>query len=88
MQIGYKAPLQNAINDLNSLIFSVQLSGHSIILLIDANQSHDECLSNGKVKPFTIKWLKQSRELEDPFVSLTGRPNSKTTNPNRDVDFI
>jgi len=57
--------------------------------MIDAIQTVDDCYSGSKLKPFTIKWLRIQRGLEDPFIKLMGsRPNSTTQTPNRPINFI
>ena len=57
--------------------------------MIDAIQTVDDCYSGSKLKPFTIKWPRLQRGLEDPFIKLMGsRPNSTTPTPNRPINFI
>ena len=57
--------------------------------MIDAIQTVDDCYSGSKLKPFTIKWLRIQRGLEDPFIKLMGsRPNSTTQTPNRPINFF
>jgi hypothetical protein len=57
--------------------------------MLDANQSHGECFAGGKLKPFSIEWLRIQHGMTDPFVNILGsRPNSTTLTPNRDIDFI
>ena len=79
-----------AIKHLKEIIRSLQTCNHAIILMIDANQSHDDCFTKfPTVKPFSIKWLRVQCGMDDPFVQLVGRrPNSTTQTPNRNIDFI
>jgi hypothetical protein len=87
--IGYKFyPRQDAIHRLNNKIEEFQKANHAIILMIDANQTVDECYCGSKLKPYMIEWLRLQRGLDDPFITLMGsRPNSTTQNPLRPVDF-
>jgi hypothetical protein len=46
-------------------------------------------ITQKKLKPFTIEWLRVQRGMEDPFVQcVDSRPNSSTLTPNRDIDYI
>lgn len=50
--------------------FKVLKKNHAIVLMIDANQSLNECFSGNQIKPFSIEWLRVQRGLEDPFITL------------------
>jgi hypothetical protein len=82
-------PRANAIKNLNNIISELQSKQHVVILMLDANQSLDECYMGKSVKPYSIEWLRLQRGMEDPFIQLmNSRPNSTTIIPNRDIDFI
>jgi hypothetical protein len=80
---------KDAIKPLNQLITELQQQNHAVVLMLDANQSYDNCFSGDTLKPYSIEWLRTQRGMPDPFVQKTGsKPNSTTLTPNRDIDFI
>jgi hypothetical protein len=82
-------PRKAAIKALSDLLTYLQEQDHAIILMVDANQSHQECFTNKGVKIHSIEWLRIEHGLEDPFVSHFGkRPPTTTINNNRDIDYI
>jgi hypothetical protein len=82
-------PEKDAIVRLDSLIHLLQQQQHAIVLMLDANQTSQECFSNNTIHPFSIEWLRIRRGMDDPFVQLTGKhPNSTTQTPGRDIDYI
>jgi len=82
-------PRKDAILRLDYLIQSLQQQQHAIVLMLDANQTSQECYINNTIRPFSIEWLRLCRGMDDPFVQLTGkRPNSTTQTPGRDIDYI
>jgi len=82
-------PRKDAICHLNTKISELQKAGHAIVLMLDANQSLQDCYSGNSIKPYSIEWLRVQRGLVDPFISLAGsRPSSTTLTPQRDINFI
>jgi hypothetical protein len=82
-------PRKDAICHLNTKISELQKAGHAIVLMLDANQSLQDCYSGNSIKPYSIEWLRIQRGLVDPFISLAGsRPRSTTLTPQRDINFI
>jgi len=83
------SPRTTAIQSLNKIIEKFQKEHHAIILLIDANQSLQECHNTNGVKQYSIEWLRIQHGMDDPFVKTLGQcPNSTTQLPNRDIDYI
>lgn len=82
-------PRKGAIQALSNLISDLQTNDHGIILCLDANQSTSDCYRGDRVMDHTIEWLRLEHGLSDPFIQLMGRrPNSTTTQPNRDIDYV
>ncbi len=82
-------PRVNVIKNLNQIILDLQKKNHAIILMVYTNQTPNECYHSKKLNPFTIKWLRVQRGMEDPFVQcVNSRPNPTTLTPNRDIDYI
>jgi len=79
----------NAMICLNTIIQTLQKQHHAIILMLDANQSSQECLKGSQIKQYSIEWLQLQRGMDDPFFQLMNfRPNSTTTTPGRDIEYI
>lgn len=82
-------PRKEAMLRLDSVIHLLQAQNHAIILMLDANQAHQDCFLKSSIRPYSIEWLRIRRGLDDPFVTLTGcRPNSTTQTPCRDIDYV
>lgn len=82
-------PRKAAIKALSDVLTSLQEQNHAIILMVDANQTHQECYTNKGIKPHSIEWLRIEHGLDDPFVTHFGqRPPTTTINNNRDIDYI
>jgi hypothetical protein len=72
-------PRVHTIKRLDKLIKSLQKQQHAIILILDANQTHQECVTKSSIKPHTIEWPRMRRGIDDPFLQLMGScPNSTT----------
>jgi hypothetical protein len=66
-------PRVHTIKRLDKLIESLQKQQHAIILMLDANQTHQECVTKSLIKPHT------RRGMDDPFLQLISScPNSTT----------
>jgi hypothetical protein len=82
-------PRKEAIKALGQIIEDLQKKQHSIILLIDANQTPGESKSKNATKKYSIKWLCETYGMTDPFIELlNNRPNTTTLTPGRDIDYI
>jgi hypothetical protein len=82
-------PRSHSMKNLNKIIEHFQKEKHAVVLMLDANQSQQDCYNSKGVINFSIQWLKNERGLDDPFVQLIGhRPNSTTLFPNHDIDYI
>lgn len=62
-----KCPRKAAIKELSTLLSDLQDQDHSIILLIDANQTPVESKTSSGVSPLSIEWLRIEHDLKDPF---------------------
>ena len=46
---------KDAIKHLNQLITELQQQNHAVVLMLDANQSYDNCFSGDTLKPYSIE---------------------------------
>jgi hypothetical protein len=82
-------PRKEAIKELSHLIYELQVKGHAIILLLDANQTSKECHTKQTLKHHSIEWLRIEHGMTNPFVDLMQkRPDTTTLTPGRDIDYI
>ena len=82
-------PRKEAIKALGQIIDNLQKQQHSIILLIDANQTPRESKSKNATKKFSIEWLRETYKMTDPFIELlNNRPTTTTLTCGRDIDYI
>jgi len=80
-------PRIEAIKCLDELISTLQQQQHGIILMLDANQTYQECTSMSSIKPHSIKWLRIRHGMDDPFRQLLdSRPYSTTQTC--DIDWV
>jgi hypothetical protein len=84
-----KCPRKEAIKAIGENIQDLQKQDHAIILMIDANQTINECKTKNSIITHSIEWLRIEYDLTDPFVDIMGkRPDSTTLTSGRDIDYI
>ncbi len=65
-------PCKEAIKALGKTIENLQCKDHSIIHMIDANQTPQESIAKNNIKQYSIEWLRVEYGLSDPFVEIKG----------------
>ncbi len=72
-------PRKEAVKELHKYITELQQQNYAIILVLDANQMARSCYIKNGVKQHTIKWLKISTCMSDPFTDMFGGHPPTTT---------
>ena len=83
-------PHEDFIKDLETFIKMLQAHGDGIILCIDANETPESSMNrDSSFKKYSSEALMEDTVLIKVFQQQHGsRPSSKTTTPNRFIDWI
>ena len=80
---------EKLVDDLLLFIKSLQDEGHAIVLGLDANETPQEAIKDGKPVPGSVAWLLESAGLREVFDSRHNDvPESTTTTSGRFIDRV